>query len=558
MKKITFLFLLLPFIIFGQIQVGQNILGQTNDAFFGKSISLSNSGNIIAIGSSNNTSSNIDLGHVSILSNINGQWTQIGNDIDGSSNDIGFGRALSLSDNGNIVAIGAPNSDYNGNDSGHVSIFQNINNTWTQIGNDIVGENGNDNFGYSISLSNDGTTIAIGGIGNDINGFESGYVKIFKLINNTWNQIGSDIYGEAFSNYSGWSVDLSGDGNIVAISAIFNSDNGNQSGHVRVFENINNSWTQIGNDIDGENSGDFFGSSISISDNGNIIAIGALYNDGNGFDSGHVRVFENINNIWTQIGNDIDGEYSGDNFGRSVSISNNGDILVVGAPINTENQIDSGHARIYININSIWTKVGDDIDGEYSEDFFGNSVSISGDGELVAISAPNNDQYAQDSGYVRIFSIASELALLEVIDDINGNNNGVNITAEQLNKIIGVSGAIEGVNYTTALNNGTYGDVNNPTTTEIQNIINQVNNSLSNLYFEKEELNIYPNPSSSNINIKLSNDSIIKKVTIYNNLGQSVIEDNRAKIDISRLSKGLYFLTIETNKGKYLKQFIAE
>lgn len=558
MKKITFLFLLLPFIIFGQIQVGQNILGQTNDAFFGKSISLSNSGNIIAIGSSNNTSSNIDLGHVSILSNINGQWTQIGDDIDGSSNDIGFGRALSLSDNGNIVAIGAPNSDYNGNDSGHVSIFQNINNSWTQIGNDIVGENGNDNFGYSISLSNDGSTIAIGGIGNDINGFESGYVKIFKLINNTWNQIGSDIYGEAFSNFSGWSVDLSGDGNIVAISAIFNSDNGNQSGHVRVFENINNSWTQIGNDIDGENSGDFFGSSISISDNGNIIAIGALYNDGNGFDSGHVRVFENINNIWTQIGNDIDGEYSGDNFGRSVSISNNGDILVVGAPINTENQIDSGHARIYININSIWTKVGDDIDGEYSEDFFGNSVSISGDGELVAISAPNNDQYAQDSGYVRIFSIASELALLEVIDDINGNNNGVNITAEQLNKIIGVSGAIEGVNYTTALNNGTYGDVNNPTTTEIQNIINQVNNSLSNLYFEKEELNIYPNPSSSNINIKLSNDSRIKKVTIYNNLGQSVIEDNRAKIDISRLSKGLYFLTIETNKGKYLKQFIAE
>ncbi len=558
MKKITFLFLLLPFIIFGQIQVGQNILGQTNDAFFGKSISLSNSGNIIAIGSSNNTSSNIDLGHVSILSNINGQWTQIGNDIDGSSNDIGFGRALSLSDNGNIVAIGAPNSDYNGNDSGHVSIFQNINNTWTQIGNDIVGENGNDNFGYSISLSNDGTTIAIGGIGNDINGFESGYVKIFKLINNTWNQIGSDIYGEAFSNFSGWSVDLSGDGNIVAISAIFNSDNGNQSGHVRVFENINNSWTQIGNDIDGENSGDFFGSSVSISDNGNIIAIGALYNDGNGFDSGHVRVFENINNSWTQIGNDIDGENSGDNFGRSISISNNGDILVVGAPINTENQIDSGHARIYININSIWTKVGDDIDGEYSEDFFGNSVSISGDGELVAISAPNNDQYAQDSGYVRIFSIASELALLEVIDDINGNNNGVNITAEQLNKIIGVSGAIEGVNYTTALNNGTYGDVNNPTTTEIQNIINQVNNSLSNLYFEKEELNIYPNPSSSNINIKLSNDSIIKKVTIYNNLGQSVIEDNRAKIDISRLSKGLYFLTIETNKGNYLKQFIAE
>ena len=51
-----------------------------------------------------------------------------------------------------------------------------------------------------------------------------------------------------------------------------------------------------------------------ISDDGLTLAIGAPLNDGNGTDSGHVRIFENINNSWTQIGSDIDGEAAGDQY----------------------------------------------------------------------------------------------------------------------------------------------------------------------------------------------------------------------------------------------------
>ena len=51
-------------------------------------------------------------------------------------------------------------------------------------------------------------------------------------------------------------------------------------------------WVQLGSDIDGEVSGDQFGESVSISSNGSIIAIGAENNDGNGSNSGHVRVYE--------------------------------------------------------------------------------------------------------------------------------------------------------------------------------------------------------------------------------------------------------------------------
>ena len=63
------------------------------------------------------------------------------------------------------------------------------------------------------------------------------------------------------------------------------------------------SQTQIGVDIDGENSGDASGTSVSVSSNGDIIAIGANQNDGNGTHAGHVRVYENIGGVWTDGAN---------------------------------------------------------------------------------------------------------------------------------------------------------------------------------------------------------------------------------------------------------------
>ena len=67
-------------------------------------------------------------------------------------------------------------------------------------------------------------------------------------------------------------------------------------------------FSQIGVDIDGEAINDQSGKSVSLSSDGSVVAIGAPYNDGNGDDSGHVRVYQNVSGTWTQIGDDIDGE----------------------------------------------------------------------------------------------------------------------------------------------------------------------------------------------------------------------------------------------------------
>lgn len=60
-----------------------------------------------------------------------------------------------------------------------------------------------------------------------------------------------------------------------------------------LFGNLNLfSQIQIGNDIDGEAADDHFGTSVSLSSDGSLVAIGAPVNNGNGLYSGHVRVYE--------------------------------------------------------------------------------------------------------------------------------------------------------------------------------------------------------------------------------------------------------------------------
>ena len=176
---------------------------------------------------------------------------------------------------------------------------------WTQNGADIDGEAIADQFGRSVSLSADGSVVAIGADTNDGNGEASGHVRVYtyeKLLGE-WTQLGDDIDGEFPNDSSGWSVALNADGSVVAVGAPNNDSNGDASGNTRVFEYVSMSgtWAQLGGSIDGEAAGDSSGRSVSLSANGRILAVGAPNNDGNGDGSGHVRVFRYETDSWEQI-----------------------------------------------------------------------------------------------------------------------------------------------------------------------------------------------------------------------------------------------------------------
>ena len=80
---------------------------------------------------------------------------------------------------------------------------------------------------------------------------------------------------------------------------------------------------------------------------GASVAIGAPHNDGNGGDSGHVRVFAWDGSAWAQFGVDIDGEAEGDMSGYSTALSGDKSTVAIGAPFSESNGFDSGHVRVY-------------------------------------------------------------------------------------------------------------------------------------------------------------------------------------------------------------------
>jgi len=386
-------------------QAGSSIDGEAAGDRSGYSVSLSSDGSTVAIGAKNNNGNGTWAGHVRIYKNISGTWTQVGADIDGEAANDQSGRSVSLSSDGSTVAIGALFNDGNGTNAGHVRIYKNISGTWTQQGADIDGEAANDFSGISVSLSSDGSTVAIGAQYNDGNGSNAGHVRIYKNTSGNWTQVGADIDGEAANDWSGYSVSLSSDGSTVAIGAEGNDGNGSDAGHVRIYKNISGTWTQVGADIDGEALDDYSGRSVSLSSDGSTVAIGATHNDGNGSYSGHVRIYKNISGTWTQQGADIDGEAANDFSGISVSLSSDGSTVAIGADGNDGNGSSSGHVRIYKNVSGSWTQQGSDIDGEAALDYSGRSVSLSSDGSTVAIGATGNDGNGSGSGHVRVFNI---------------------------------------------------------------------------------------------------------------------------------------------------------
>ena len=332
-------------------QRGNDIVGEMEVAgsytLSGSAIAISDSGNILVVGargddgtdgsfdeySGSSGTSYTDIGHVRVHDWNGSSWQQRGADIDGENTGDMSGNAVAVNGDGNTIAIGAINNDGNGQDSGHVRVYQWSGSAWTQVGSDIDGEANNDNSGVSISLSTDGRTLAVGADNNDgANGSDSGHVRVYDLSGSQWVQRGVDIDGESASDYSGVSVDLSGDGKSLVVGAKDNDGNGSNAGHARVFDWSGSRWEQRGSDIDGESSGDQSGSSATISNDGQTVVLGAPGNDGAGDNAGHARIYSWNGFQWGIQGKDVDGSAANALNGTSVGVSSDGTRMVTGAP----------------------------------------------------------------------------------------------------------------------------------------------------------------------------------------------------------------------------------
>ena len=378
--------------------LGSDIDGEAAGDQSGSSIAMSNDGSVVAIGALNNNS---NVGHVRVYAWSGSAWIQRGSDINGEAEGDLFGVTLSMSSDGNTVAVGAVG---NGSMAGHVRVYAWNGSAWVKRGSDIDGEAEGDFSGSSVAMSNDGNTVAIGAYGNDGNGMSAGHVRVYTWSGSAWVKRGSDINGEAADDRSGSSVAMSADGNTVAIGATGNSGSGYQAGHVRVYAWSGSAWVQSGSDINGEAAGDQSGNSVALSADGNTVAIGAYSNSGTGVYSGHVRVYAWSGSSWAQSGSDIDGEAADDQLGSSIALSNDGNTVAIGASGNSGTGAYSGHVRVYAWSGSAWVQSGTDIDGEAADDRSGSSIALSADGNTVASGAQGNDGTGMNAGHVRVYA----------------------------------------------------------------------------------------------------------------------------------------------------------
>jgi len=412
-----------------QTQLGTDINGESGKGEnFGGSISLDMHGDRVAVGDPKNDGTGTDAGHVQVYEYSSGSWSQLGADIDGEAAGDLFGGSVSMSHNGNRVAIGAEENDGRTleegadrvyNNVGHVRVYEYSGGSWSQVGADIDGKTNGDHTGVSVSMDLDGDRVAIGSPDNG-----EGFVRVYEYSGGSWSQLGADIDGEAAGDLFGISVSLDSDGDRVAIGAEENDGGGSNAGHARVYEYSGGSWSQLGADIDGESAGDLFGNAVSIDSLGSHVAIGAEENDGGGSNAGHARVYEYSSGSWSQLGADIDGESAGDLFGGSVSIDSDGSHVAIGAEENDGAGSNAGYVRVLEYNGTRWREVGYDIDGDGVGDLFGSAVSIDSDGDGVAIGGPGEDAI----GYVAIFNPIDNDVPEVITSALAADNSYIDIT----------------------------------------------------------------------------------------------------------------------------------
>jgi hypothetical protein len=427
---------------------------------FGDIIALSGDGNTLAVGAPLESSASKgingkganDAGHSSgavyVYARSGSRWTEqayIKASNPGSDDQFGFGVALS--GDGNTLVVSAPYEDssatgVNGNqednsveNSGAVYVFSRTGSTWSQqsyIKASNTGEKDEgDQFGYSISVSDDGNTLAVGAIGEDsaaagINGNQkddsaggAGAAYVFTRSGNAWSQ---QAYVKASSPARNalfaYSVALSANGDTMAAGA-FDEDRG--KGVLYIFTRAGGAWSQQARlqAKDGDR-GDSMGCWVAISDDGNTVAAGALDEDTltpgiNVVKSGHsgvidapddtsagaAFVFVRSGTTWTEQANFKASNVGEDDwFGVRLALSGDGDTLAVGAPnedsaakgINGKQDDDSadgaGALYVFTRSGSTW-KQEYYVKGSNTEKFdeFGSSMALSTDGRTMAVGA---------------------------------------------------------------------------------------------------------------------------------------------------------------------------
>lgn len=505
-NKMLLLFLIIPIYSFAQWnQLGGTINGIASNDRLGdfNAIAVDATGNTMVVGSSRNNGSGSFLGYAKVLDWNGSQWVQRGATFLGSAGLEGTGSAVDLSADGNTVVVSSPwGTNSLGYRSGLVNVYDWDGTTWVQRGATIEGE-GNpspildgDIFGRAVAISPDGNYLAVGAPSNTQAGGVlqiQGHARVYNWNGQNWVQMGLDIDGDVSLEEFGLAIDISADGTKLAVggrsftlwsgSTVVSQD----IGIVRNYTWDGTQWNQRGTPMTGAAQSDRFGTSVSLSDDGDILAVSTTRTNGS---NASTQIFEWSNSQWVSKGSNIIG-ISNAISGPYSALSSDGNMIVIGEP--WANSV-SGGAKVYEWNGSQWTQRDNSLQSSNSSiNAFGSSVCISGDKSTVLIGA---------------FS-----------QDVNSLNSAGSVYAFQ-----------------------------NPTLVYVDKLV------------KSNHFKIYPNPSPNIIQIESSED--IQELKLYSVLGKEIWtktgNGKTLELSLSNQVSGTYWLVLQTANRTETAQIIKQ
>jgi hypothetical protein len=368
-----------------------------------------------------------------------------------------FGSSVALSADGNVLAVGAPGEGSPatgvGGDptsdaasfSGAVYVFRRgPTGAWAQEAYVKASNTGSgDAFGFSVSLSGDGSVLAVGALEEDsaatgVGGtqlseaaLESGAVYLLRRsLAGVWAQ---EAYVKPSNtsrfDYFGWALALSADGASLAVGAVGEASSttgigGDGSlndavaaGAVYVFRRAGGNWSQEAY-VKASNTGpgDRFGSAVDLSANGSVLVVGAPWEDSASTGLGGLATNEaapsagaayvfrrSTSGMWAQeLYAKASNTDANDRFGWSVAMSDDGAVIVIGAPgedsaatgvagVQASNAMtDAGAAYVLRRVGFAWTQEAylKASNTDFADEF-GHSVALAGDGGAILVGAPS-------------------------------------------------------------------------------------------------------------------------------------------------------------------------
>lgn len=364
----------------------------------GYSVAVSGDGSTVAIGNRKGTGSVANTGTVLVYTKVAGTWTLQSklSTTDGAANDY-FGWGLSLSLDGNLLVIGSRNDTDKGATSGSVFVYKRTGTAWAKQAKLLASDGvATDLFGSSVAISRDGLTIAIGSTGQDPSAIaNTGAIYVFNWTGTAWAQqaklIASTLVASALL---GTSVNISSDGNVILAGAPGDKSGTVTTGAAYVFTRTGTTWAQTAKIVPTGTTyaAMQFGVSVALSSDGTIAAIGAINYGASSTNIGRGYIFTQSAGTWSiQATIDPPAMITNSKAGLSIDLNAAGDALLIGSYMDSTSLTNAGVANFYQYESNAWVFKRRIIASDSTAtNYFSRDLSISDSGSLAIIGAYGN------------------------------------------------------------------------------------------------------------------------------------------------------------------------